>query len=244
MACKLTEEEVLKRFKKIHGGKYSYNKVKYKNTLTKVIITCSKHGDFMQTPFHHYSGHGCFKCSLITKSENATYSLEQVKNKINEVFGEGVYDLSTINYKTAKDKVELRCLKEGHGTFLKSFSHLREGRGCPLCSKISRHLKTKVSNKNVYVYIIEFDKFIKIGISSRLGSRIRKLRYEVGEPTKNIYIKESNSIEESFILENMLLNLFYSYHDMSVLSNVGGKHEFRDKNNLEEVLKKYEFRKK
>jgi len=59
----LNTNEVIKQFKKIHGNKYNYDKVDYKNSKTKVIVTCDKHGDFNQTPSNHKKGHGCPMCS-------------------------------------------------------------------------------------------------------------------------------------------------------------------------------------
>lgn len=61
---KLTTKEFVNRSKIIHNNKYKYDKVKYKNQKIHVIINCPKHGDFLQTPKHHLSGHGCNACSL------------------------------------------------------------------------------------------------------------------------------------------------------------------------------------
>ena len=36
--------------KLIHNGKYGYDKSLYINNQTKLIITCDKHGEFLQTP--------------------------------------------------------------------------------------------------------------------------------------------------------------------------------------------------
>jgi very-short-patch-repair endonuclease len=54
-----------------HEGKYTYEKVNYVTTETKVIITCPKHGDFLQTPHDHLQGVGCpsCKCNGISKGE-------------------------------------------------------------------------------------------------------------------------------------------------------------------------------
>lgn len=49
----------------VHGSTYDYSKSVYgKNNTVKVVITCSKHGDFLQTPGHHLSGKGCPACAL------------------------------------------------------------------------------------------------------------------------------------------------------------------------------------
>lgn len=54
---------------KVHGETYNYDKVDYINNSTKVLITCNKHGDFLQTPDKHWSGQGCLKCKS-SKGEN------------------------------------------------------------------------------------------------------------------------------------------------------------------------------
>lgn len=47
----------------IHGDKYSYNKVQYKNAKTVIILTCKEHGDFSSTyETHLLQGHGCWEC--------------------------------------------------------------------------------------------------------------------------------------------------------------------------------------
>lgn len=46
-----------------HGNKYDYSKVQYKTQKDKVIITCRRHGDFLQKPSNHYHlGRGCRRC--------------------------------------------------------------------------------------------------------------------------------------------------------------------------------------
>lgn len=53
-----------------HGNTYDYSKVKYEGANSKVIITCSKHGDFTQNPKDHINqSHGCPVCRN-SKGEN------------------------------------------------------------------------------------------------------------------------------------------------------------------------------
>lgn len=56
MAERLTTEEFIIKARGVHGGKYSYDKVKYLKSRYKVIITCASHGDFEQRPASHLSG--------------------------------------------------------------------------------------------------------------------------------------------------------------------------------------------
>ena len=62
---RMTKEEFIRKAREVHGWKYDYSKVEYKNANTKVCIVCSKHGEFYQTPLRHIYGHsGCPKCKI------------------------------------------------------------------------------------------------------------------------------------------------------------------------------------
>lgn len=52
----------IERAKEIHGDKYDYSKVEYKDSHTNVCIICPKHGEFYIRPNDHLFGHGCGKC--------------------------------------------------------------------------------------------------------------------------------------------------------------------------------------
>jgi len=55
--------EFIDKAKEIHGDTYEYSKTKYTNTKDDVIITCKKHGDFLQPPKRHLKGEGCPICN-------------------------------------------------------------------------------------------------------------------------------------------------------------------------------------
>lgn len=70
---KLTQEEFIERAIAIHGDKYNYSYVIYKNGKTKVNIECKKHGIFSQRAQDHiYSKfpRGCPECGKKNKSED------------------------------------------------------------------------------------------------------------------------------------------------------------------------------
>lgn len=48
----------------VHGNKYDYSDVNYKNNTTKVIINCYEHGKFQQRPSNHLNGNECPSCSI------------------------------------------------------------------------------------------------------------------------------------------------------------------------------------
>ena len=63
MGKQLTLKEVVERFKKVHGNKYSYELIKeYHNQDEKLPIICKVHGVFYQSADKHYK-QGCPKCN-------------------------------------------------------------------------------------------------------------------------------------------------------------------------------------
>jgi len=68
MPRRSTLTEFIANAKAIHGDRYKYDKTHYVNAKTNIIITCPKHGDFMQLPSNHLGYKGCPNCSN-SKSE-------------------------------------------------------------------------------------------------------------------------------------------------------------------------------
>lgn len=115
----------------IHADKYFYNKVDYKNNYTKIIITCKKHGDFLQEPSSHLKGMGCYKCAKTEIGIKQRKTTENIIKKFKNTHGE-LYDYSLVDYSTAKNKVCIMC--KTHGEFKQNaFTHIK-GSGCPKCS--------------------------------------------------------------------------------------------------------------
>ena len=50
---KYTNDTFIEKSREIHGDKWNYDKVKYINSQTNVIINCPIHGDFIQKPQKH-----------------------------------------------------------------------------------------------------------------------------------------------------------------------------------------------
>lgn len=59
---KITAADFIAKASIVHGDKYDYSKVEYKNYSTKVCIICPTHGEFWQTPNNHLFGAGCPTC--------------------------------------------------------------------------------------------------------------------------------------------------------------------------------------
>ena len=137
---KLTTEEFIKRAREIHGDKYDYSKVNYKNNSTKVTIICSTHGEFEQKPANHLQGNGYPKCGGTTKLT----SKEFIK-KAKEIHGDK-YNYDKVDYLNSRNKVTIIC--PIHGDFEQvPFTHL-QGSSCPKCSAEIRALGNSLTSKN------------------------------------------------------------------------------------------------
>jgi hypothetical protein len=131
-----TIEEFIKEARDIHGIKYNYNKIKYKDYHTPIIIGCPTHGDFEQRPADHISqskGHGCRKCGDEYRGNLCRKSNEQFIKESIEIHGD-LYIYDKVDYQTQDDNVTIIC--KIHGEFLQQpVVHLR-GCGCQLCGSI------------------------------------------------------------------------------------------------------------
>lgn len=59
-----TTEQFIEKAKKVHGNKYDYSLVDYKNSYKRVNIICPEHGVFSQLPYKHLDNHGCPICGM------------------------------------------------------------------------------------------------------------------------------------------------------------------------------------
>ena len=69
----VTQEELIRDFRKVHGDKYDYSKVKYQgNKKSKIIVICpiEGHGEYEITPSHHLEGRTCKKCVHLNQRNN------------------------------------------------------------------------------------------------------------------------------------------------------------------------------
>ena len=125
MSKKKTTVEFINEARKVHGEKYDYSKVEYRNNREKVIIICPEHGEFLQSPEKHLSGQGCPACGG-TKKNTTDIFIEKAR----KVHGEK-YDYSKVEYTTNKKKVCIICPE--HGEFWQDPHNHLKGKGCPVC---------------------------------------------------------------------------------------------------------------
>jgi hypothetical protein len=76
-------EDFIKKARAVHGERYDYSRVIYKNAKTEVAIMCPLHREFLITPNEHLRGNGCGKCRESKGEKAVRCFLEQ--SKINYV---------------------------------------------------------------------------------------------------------------------------------------------------------------
>lgn len=131
---KLTAEEVITTFKKVHGDQYDYSRVQYIRCSGKVIIGCSDHGWFEQEVTVHKRGSGCMKCGKVSKTLKHTMNNDTVIAAFKKVHGDR-YDYSKVVYVKYRSKVIIGC--SVHGWFNQTPSLHKSGSGCLECSFIN-----------------------------------------------------------------------------------------------------------
>lgn len=129
---KYTNEEFIDNARKVHGDKYDYSKIEYKNANTPVVIICPEHGEFKMRPSNHLKGQGCSKCSNLLKGSYQKSNTEEFIRKSKLVHGDK-YDYNQVDYVNNRVKVIIGCPE--HGVFKqKPLDHLH-GSGCPECGR-------------------------------------------------------------------------------------------------------------
>lgn len=145
MGKRLTTEGFIERARVVHGDKYDYSKVEYKDTHTKVCIVCNEHGEFWQLPYHHLNGCGCDKCARKSNRSTVTKTKEQFIEEAINLYGD-LYSYSNVDYINSKTKVCIIC--PIHGEFWVTPNHHLKGHKCPKCGIKERALKRRMSQSN------------------------------------------------------------------------------------------------
>lgn len=134
MSRRLTQEEFVTRGKKVHEGKYSYEKACYVKGTQKVVITCPIHGDFEQTPENHLQGHGCPSCYRDKQRSAQMMTTKEFIERSRAVHGDK-YDYSESRFIGALSPITIICPL--HGPFVQqASSHYNHGSGCSQCARL------------------------------------------------------------------------------------------------------------
>jgi len=125
---KFTTKIFIEKSRKVHGNKYDYSLVEYKNSKSKVKIICPNCGIFEQQPIKHWNGNGCYKCAYKNINKKTLESFIERAKKIHKC----KYDYSLVCYTGTKTKVKIIC--PIHGVFEQMSQDHLSGFGCKKCS--------------------------------------------------------------------------------------------------------------
>lgn len=158
-----TEEYILSAIK-VHGNKYDYSLVDYKNSRTKIEVICDQGHIFKVQPNNHISSNktGCPHCS--PKRAYTTEEFITMSNKIHN----NQYDYSETVYIDSRTKVKIKC-SHGHTFEVTPANHTLRKTGCPTCSngKQIGMMPTFFKGKPSTLYYAKIGEVYKIGVTTR-----------------------------------------------------------------------------
>lgn len=170
---RLSQEEIIKKIKNIHGDKYDYSKIIYTGMYDKIELICPLHGSFWMRPHNIISGgQGCPKCGRIRIGKKLKLNTETFIEKAKKVHGDK-YDYSKVNYINISQNVKIICHNidpitgKEHGELLQKPSDHLAGCGCRKCSNyydysVKEYIeKANIIHNNKYDYSKLPDKFTK-----------------------------------------------------------------------------------
>lgn len=201
-----SKEQFLEKVYKKFGNKFTFDLTNYSGiTGNKIKIICPIHGEFEQTPRNLIQPNcktGCKKCGLESKNKSKTKDVDNFLEKAKTIHN-NKYEYIVENYINRKSKIKVIC-KE-HGEFIKSAQKHLSGQGCFKCrmkelveqnilvggySEDLFQRKPEMKNIKAYLYYLSLnnDKMFKIGITTKLSSRMRGIKSNAKGFIKNIHI--------------------------------------------------------
>lgn len=190
MSKRLTTKEFIAKAVLVHGDRYSYDEVVYKNSKIKIKIICSNHGPFDQSPSGHLAGKGCHLCG----GSSPTHFNDFVKSAKAVHGNRYVYDKAS--FTNMRNKTKIFC--KIHGEYWQEpFVHLRPN-GCKKCAKLEVLNNTKGSRKKDFT----------TQLLKKFGN---KIIYEEGEyisGNSEVIFRCSKHGEFTSIVKNVLYSEF------------------------------------
>jgi len=130
-----TNEQFINAVENKFPEQFTFEKTKYINQRTPIVITCKKHGDIEVNPKTFLNGGGCKFCQK-EKREEFKNSFSERARKVHPI--EEELDYSKSEYVDYHTKIKIICHKKDeygveHGEFWQTPAHHLNGEGCPKC---------------------------------------------------------------------------------------------------------------
>lgn len=226
-----TTKDFIEKAKKIHGNKYDYSLVDYKNNHTKIKIICPDHGIIEQIPYNHLLNDG-LKCCDIQKR---TYTTEIFINKSKKVHY-NKYNYSLTNYVHNTIPVIITC--PIHGDFKQKPKYHLKGKGCPVCNSSKGEIKIRKFLEENKINFISQHRF-------RYCKNIKPLPFDFYLPDYNTCIEYDGEQHFNPIskfggeVELELLKVRDQIKNQYCLNNNIGLIRIKYEDNIEDILSPY-----
>ena len=226
-----TKEDILIKFKEVHGDEYDYSNMIYKNRLTKIEIVCKEHGQFTQTPAAHISGQGCPECAKSKRAKGKRISFEEFISRAKKAHGDK-FSYDEKSYSGIESPLKIIC--SSHGEFTQVGKTHLKSHGCPKCGNDSAFKKLSLSKEDFVEKAIEIhgnkflydnlDSFTKNGKQASTILTIAKaMQYDSMIVDKEILIIEQMLSLPAKTMENSFKNQTIIFLEMDVHPAVAPK---------------------
>lgn len=225
-----TKEIFISKSRQVHGDKYDYSLVKYRNNSTKVTIICPIHGPFNQLPGNHINRRsGCPTCACTVRAEKRKMSFDEMITKAKEIHN-NKYKYVPEGYTNVSGNLKIIC--PDHGLFSqRGTNHIYMKQGCPLCANCGvytgHYFKERPHMKTVdgTLYLISLhsskERFYKIGITRRsIEQRFAPLKHY----QYDCLYQWNGTLFDVFNLEQSILKKFANFKYTPTLK-LGGESE-------------------
>ena len=112
-----TRDDIIEKFRQIHGDRYDYSNVEYITIHDAVIIKCKEHDLFQQSPHGHLQGQGCPRCARqhinVSKISQEWLSMIKVSKPLLEL----EYHIPDTGYFADGYDPDTRTIYEFHGDY-------------------------------------------------------------------------------------------------------------------------------
>lgn len=223
-----SKEQFLEKVYKKFGNKFTFDLTNYSGiTGNKIKVICPIHGEFLQVPRNLLQPNcktGCKQCGLDSKNKSKTKNSDDFLIKANKIHNHK-YEYKLENYENRKSKIVVVC-KE-HGEFVKSAQKHLSGQGCFKCrmkelveqnilvggySEDLFNNKPELKTQKAYLYYLSLNcgKMFKIGITTKLESRMRGIKCKAKGFIKKIDILWTieDTLYNCFKKEQEILNKY------------------------------------
>jgi hypothetical protein len=138
VVAKLTTELWVERAKAIHGEKYNYEQVDYKDAKTHVIVVCKDHGSWKCNPSNHVNkglARGCPSCGGSKTKTYENFVSDALRTHGNK------YNYREVKYRNAQSLVTIIC--DLHGPFQQTPTSHLSGAGCKKCATTANFYRVR-----------------------------------------------------------------------------------------------------